>query len=91
MSYYALGLVVVVEADDAESAFEQVNPPRDESKETGLSADGDAYVGVVFSGPACPITPAMAADPDWTVNVYYHASEMEIATGLALPLMDGDE
>jgi hypothetical protein len=86
--YYAIGLVVVVEAESAEEAFENVNPPRDGAN---LSEDGKAYVGVVFSGEACPITPAMAAGPDWAIQLYYSASEMEIATGVVLPLMEGDE
>lgn len=87
MPYYALGHVVVVEADDAEAAFEKAIP----KGETELSDDGQAYVGVVFSGPACPITDEMAGGPDWQVQLFYSASEEEIATGAALPLMDGDE
>jgi hypothetical protein len=74
MPYYALGIVVVVEAENAEEAFEKVNPPGDGAN---LSADEEAYVGAVFSGPACPITPAIAGDPDWTVRLFYGATEIQ--------------
>jgi hypothetical protein len=85
--YYAVGLVVVVEADDADAAFSAAVP----KGETELSSDGRAYVGAVFASPACPITQPMAQGPDWTVEMYYGASPSDIASGRALPLMDGDD
>lgn len=85
--YYAVGLVVVVEADDADAAFYAATP----KGKNELSSDGRAYVGAVFASPACPITPPMAQDPDWTVEMYYGASPSDIESGRALPLMDGDE
>lgn len=86
MAYYAIGHVVVVEADDAETARE-LALPRDENP---LSDDG-AYLGVAYSGEACPITHAMSINPDWHVLLFYGATEAEVHEGRVLPLMEGDD
>lgn len=83
--YYAVGLVVVVQADSADDALEAVTP-----REANVISEDDAYLGVVFAAPACPITLDMAREPDWTVELYYSSSGDDIASGRALPLMDGD-
>lgn len=74
MAYYAIGMVVVVEAEDAESAFEAANPPSDDNR---VSDNGEAYIGVVYSGNACPITPDEAGDPDWQVSMTYGNRSVE--------------
>jgi hypothetical protein len=84
--YYAVALVAVVKAEDAEAARDAVTP-----REENLLSEDDAYLGVVYAGEACPITVDMARDPDWHALIFYSGTEAEATEGRALPLMPGDD
>lgn len=73
---YAMPTIVVVDAPDAETAYEIV------AKD---ASDATQYVG-----EACPISDEQASNPDWHALIFYGASESDAYEGRALPLAGGD-
>jgi len=68
VSYFAVPTVVVVEAESAEQALDLANSHGEDT----LSDNGEAYLGVVYMGQPCAITPEQAGDPDWDAQIIYH-------------------